>query len=159
MKYLPLYCLLLLVSISSRAQFDITGEGKLYPVKGASQEFDFGFSYIRREGSYRFIVGRYNLTVQTVPEKYALALILQNDQHVWVPDFINEPLVGFELKIENYTIRLYQDTETNPDKANFVLQLNDENYYFSSGPGQINFLFSEEGIKDVNVKGMFKPRR
>lgn len=150
---------LLLFSATSHAQFDISGEGKVYLVTGKSQEFDFGFSYFRQEGSYRFIVGRHTLTVQSVPQKYSLALILQDDEHVWVPDFINEPVNGFEVKIDDYTIKLYQDPEATNAKGNFVVQLNDEQFHFSRGPGQINFLFTEDGIKDVRVEGMFKPRR
>ena len=148
----------LLFSAASHAQFDISGEGKVHLVTGKSQEFDFGFSYFRQEGSYRFIVGRHTLTVQSVPQKYSLALILQ-DEHVWVPDFINEPINGFEVKIDDYTIKLYQDPEASNAKGNFVVQLNDEQFHFSRGPGQINFLFTEDGIKDVRVEGMFKPRR
>ncbi|HEX5793858.1 MAG TPA: hypothetical protein VFY01_11320 [Rheinheimera sp.] len=159
MRYLPLYLTLLLYAAVCQAQFDISGEGKVYLVKGTTQEFDFGFSYFRQEGSYRFIVGRHSLTVHTVPQKYSLALILQDDEQVWVPDFVNEPLTGFELQIEQYHIKLYQDPAANNAKGNFVVQLNDEQFYFSRGPGQINFLFTEQGIKDVRVEGMFKPRR
>lgn len=159
MKFLPLFCLLLGLSFPSQAQFDIAAEGSVTLTTGKTQAFDFGFSYFRQEGSYRFIVGRYNLTVHTVPEKYSLALILQDDKQVWVPDFINEPLLGFELAIEDYTIKLIPNPDPEPLTGNFILQLNDENYYFSNGPGQVDFLFHEDGIKEVRVKGMFKPRR
>ncbi|MDX1392499.1 MAG: hypothetical protein R3241_08965 [Rheinheimera sp.] len=159
MKYLPLWCFLLLFGSAANAQFDISGAGKVHLVNGGSQEFDFGFNYFRQEGSYRFIVGRYSLTVSSVPKKYSLALILQNDKQVWVPDFINEPLAGFELQIENYSLKLYQSPDAVKAKGNFVFQLNDEQYYFDKGPGQVNFLFTEEGIKDVRVEGMFKPRK
>ena len=158
-RHLILFTGLLLFSATSHAQFDISGEGKVYLATGKSQEFDFGFSYFRQEGSYRFIVGRHTLTVQSVPQKYSLALILQNDEQVWVPDFINEPINGFEVTIDDYVIKLYQDSEATNAKGKFVLQLNDEQFHFSRGPGQINFLFTEDGIKDVRVEGMFKPRR
>lgn len=94
-----------------------------------------------------------------MPQKYSLSLILQDDKYVWVSDFINEPLLGFELQIEQYHLRLFQDPEADKAKGNFVLQLNDERFMFSRGPGQVNFMFTEEGIKDVRVEGMFKPRR
>ncbi|MGP9802280.1 hypothetical protein [Rheinheimera sp. NSM] len=141
------------------AQFDIAGEGKVQLTKGGEQEFDFGFSYFRQDGSYRFIVGRHSLSVHTVPQKYSLALILQNDQQVWVPDFINEPLSGFELQIEGYKLKLYQQPGVDDQPGKFILQFNDESYQFSRGPGQVNFYFTEQGIKDVRVEGMFKPKR
>ncbi len=159
MKYLPLYCLLLLLSTASYAQFDIAGKGNVHLLDGSSQGFDFGFSYFRQEGHYRFIVGQHNITVNSVPKKYSLALILQDDDKVWVPDFVNEPLAGFALEIDGYKLKLYQDPEASKAKGNFVFQLNDELFYFNRGPGQVNFLFTESGIKDVRVEGMFKPRK
>jgi hypothetical protein len=159
MKYVPLYCLLLLLSSAGYAQFDISGAGKIHLIKGGSQPFNFGFSYFRQEGSYRFIVGQHNLIVNTVPQKYSLALILQEDDKVWIPDFVNEPLHGFELEIGGYKLKLYKDAEATAARGNFVFQLNNESFYFNRGPGQINFRFTEDGIKDVRVEGMFKPRK
>jgi hypothetical protein len=158
MKYVPLFCLLLLFSGFSNAQFDISGEGKVYLLKGSTQQFDFGFSYFRQEGSYRFIVGRHSLTVSSVPKKYSLSMILQNDNQVWVPDFINEPLNGFELELDGYQLKLFRDPDSDA-KGQFVFKLNSETFYFERGPGQVNFLFTEDGIKDVRVEGMFKPRK
>ena len=150
-------CILLLFSTKAFAQFDINGEGTVYLVNGRSQQFDFGFSYFRQEGSYRFVVGRYNLIVQSVPKKFSLSLVLQDNTHVWVTDFVNEPLVGFELEIDEYNLKLFR--ETNDKDTVFVLQLNNEKFYFDKGPGQVNFLFNDDGIKDVRVEGMFKPRK
>ena len=147
-----------LLALPAQAQFDITGEGNVFLVNGTTQQFDFGFSLFRQDGSYRFIVGRYNLNVPTAPKKYSLALILQDDKHVWVTDFINEPLLGFELQIEQYRIKLFRDPDSDA-KGHFILQINDERFQFRRGPGQISFLFNDRGIKDVRVDGMFKPRR
>lgn len=149
---------MLLVTVPALAQFDIDGSGKVVMQNGRQQEFDFGFSLFRQDGRYRFIVGRHSLDVQTVPQKYSLFLILQDEKSVWVSDFINEPLEGFEFAIDEYQIRLFKDAESNA-KGQFILQVNDERFQFSRGPGQINFLFTERGIKEVNVEGMFKPRR
>ncbi len=160
-RLLPCLVLLFLVLLSpySYAQFDIYGEGTVQLANGKTQPFDFGFSYFRQDGQYRFIVGRYSLTVPSVPQKYSLALVLQDDKQVWVSDFINEPLIGFDLELEQYQIKLYQDNSRVNARGGFVLQLNDERYYFNRGPGQINFLFTEQGIKEVRVEGMFKPAK
>ncbi len=148
----------LLFTLPVQAQFDIAGEGKVYLLNGSEQTFNFGFSFFRQDGTYRFIAGRYHLDVHTVPQKYSLTLILQDDKQVWVPDLINTPLLGFELQLEGYHLRLFQDPQASA-RGDFVFQLNDERFQFSSGPGQVNFLFTEAGIKEVRVKGMFKPKR
>ncbi|QBL08954.1 hypothetical protein E0Z06_05220 [Rheinheimera sp. D18] len=159
MRYLFLFLALSLYSTVSQAQFDISGEGKVYLTNGSTQEFDFGFSYFRQEGRYRFIVGRHNLAVHKVPKKYSLALVLQDEKQIWVTDFINEPLNGFELQLDDYRIKLFKDAKAKDASGNFVLQINDEQFYFSRGPGQINFYFTEDGIKNVRVEGMFKPKK
>lgn len=151
-----LLCTFLLVSPLSFAQFDIFGEGKVYLVNGQNQPFDFGFSYFRQDGKYRFIVGRHSLTVPSVPQKYSLALILQDDKQVWVSDFINEPLTGFELELDGNELVLYQDPAADKAKGNFVLKLNGDRFYFNRGPAQVSFLFNEDGIKEIKVEGMLK---
>ena len=156
MKRLALF-ILLFCSTQAFAQFDISGEGTVYLVNGKSQQFDFGFSYFRQEGSYRFIVGRYNLIVQSVPKKFSLSLVLQDNSHVWVTDFVNEPLAGFEFEIEDYSMKLFR--EKTDENTVFVFQLNEEKFYFDRGPGLVNFMFNEDGIKEVRVEGMFKPRK
>lgn len=159
MMRLVLLLTLLVLSPTALAQFDIDGEGSLLLANGKTVEFDYGFSYYLQEGQYRFIVGRHSLNVPSVPQKYSLALILQQEKAVWVPDFINDPLHGFELTIDDYVIKLYQDDSARQAPGRFVVSLNGELFHFSRGPGQINFYFNEQGIKEVRVEGMFKPRR
>ena len=158
LQYL-LLCAALLFTPLSQAQFDISGEGKVTLTDNSSKTFDFGFSYFRQDGTYRFNAGKQSLNVPSVPQKYSIAVILQDNSHVWVPDFVNEPLSSFELQLEQYSIKLFADPLAVNAPGNFVLQLNDETYYFNRGPGQINFYFTETGIRDVRVEGMFKPRK
>lgn len=158
LQYLLLFTALSFAPLS-QAQFDISGEGKVTLTDNSSKAFDFGFSYIRQDGTYRFTVGRQSLNVPSVPQKYSIAVVLQGRSHVWVPDFINEPLTSFELQLEQYSIKLFADPQAVNAPGNFVLQLNDETYYFNRGPGQINFYFTETGIRDVRIEGMFKPRK
>lgn len=154
------YCLLLLFFTTSSvmAQFDLNGIGSVVLSNGRTEPFDFGFSYFRQEGEYRFIVGRQSINVPSVPQKYSLVLILQNEEFVWVPDFINQPITGFEFNLQQHHIQLFKD-ETSRARGKYILQVNEERFQFSRGPGQINFYFTEQGIKDIRVEGMFKPRR
>lgn len=151
--------LLILMSSTAFAQFDLVGEGEVVLLNGQHQPFDFGFSYFRQDGNYQFIVGRNSLTVPSVPKKYSLALILQDDSQVWVPDFINSPIQQFSLSIEDHKIRLFIDAEATKARGNFILDVDGDRYQFSRGPGQINFYFTEQGLKEIRVEGMYKPRR
>lgn len=157
MKLLPLYCVLLLLASACHAQFVITGQGKMQPLTGDSQTFNFGFSYVRQEGSYRFNAGSQSLKVHTLPKKYSVVLILQDNKQVWIPDFSEQAVNSFDLELGDYKLKLYKDPTALKARGNFVFRLNEDTYYFNRGPAQINFLFAEDGITDVRVEGMFKP--
>lgn len=156
---LLLLCTTLLFSPLSQAQFDIRGEGKVTLTDNSSKTFDFGFSFLRQDGSYRFTVGSQSLNVPSVPQKYSIAVILQDNRYVWVADFVKEPISSFELELGQYSVKLFTDPLAVNAPGKFVLKLNDETYYFYRGPGQINFYFNETGIRDVRIEGMFKPRK
>lgn len=154
------YCLLLLffTSMPVMAQFDLDGTGSVVLTNGRTESFDFGFSYFRQDGFYRFIVGRQSINVPSVPKKYSLVLILQNEEFVWVPDFINQPITGFDFNLEQHKIQLFKDDKSEA-RGKYILQVNNERFQFSRGPGQINFYFTEQGIKEIRVEGMYKPLR
>lgn len=150
--------LLLLMSTKVFADFSVEGKLALQFADGQQQQA-FPMQLIREQGSYIFSVGSQQTRLNAPLQKYSLALILQNDQDVWVTDFANQPLNGFTLQIAEYEITLRRDPQARAARGRYVVQLNDEIFYFSRGPGQINFVFNQQGIAEVQVKGMFKPRR
>ncbi|MDX1676630.1 hypothetical protein [Arsukibacterium sp.] len=146
----------LLMSFPVFAQFQLTGKGTYTLLDGKTVPFQHGFSYIRKEGQYHFSVGKQSLTVNSVPQKYSLALILQNDDEVWVPDFVNAPLRRFEYEISGFSLKLTQEPDIKDGRGNFILHYDGGRYRFNRGPGQVNFIFNEDGIERVEIKGMFK---
>jgi hypothetical protein len=151
--------LLLLISSKVCADFSIEGKLALQFSDGRQQQQVFPIQLIREQGNYLFSAGSQQTRLNAPLQKYSLALILQNDQNVWVTDFANQPLTGFLLEIAGYEIALRRDPQARTARGNYQVQFNDEIFYFSSSPGQINFLFNEQGIAEIQVKGMFKPRR
>lgn len=151
-------CTALLFPFICHAQFDITGQAELILSNGNTQKMDYGFRYFRQDGSYHFIVGEHKLIVPSVPQKYSLALILQQKTQVWVPDFSKEPVQSFTFNIAGSEISLRHDPAVD-SPGNFIVQLNSEIYHFNRGPGQINFYFTEEGISEIKIEGMLKPKK
>ena len=151
--------LLLLFPHYGWAQFDISGAAELTFENGQQQQLSYRFRYFRQEGHYHFVAGEQQLTVPSLPQKYSLALILQDNKDVWIPDFSKVPIHSFSFSIAGNDIKLMRDPAATEAPGSFTLQLNDEIYYFNRGPGQINFYFTEDGIKEVKIEGMFKPRK
>lgn len=157
MKYLLLA--LLFVSFCSHATFSYEGEVKLHFTNGEQRTQKFPLALVREAGNYLFYVGTQSARVSAPPQKYALSLILQHDREVWVSDFTNQPLQGFSLSIADYNIVLKQDQQATAARGRFILEFGDETYFFSRGPAQVNFKLEPSGIVEVEIRGMFKPRR
>ncbi|WP_019674780.1 hypothetical protein [Arsukibacterium perlucidum] len=146
----------LLFSLSAIGQFQLMGNGSYTLQDGKTVPIQYGFSYIRKEGQYHFSAGKQSLIVSSLPQKYSLALILQNEDEVWVPDFVSAPLAEFEFEIADFKLKLTQQPELKDGRGNYILHYDGGRYRFSRGPGQVNFVFNEEGIARVEIKGMLK---
>ncbi|WP_214000189.1 hypothetical protein [Arsukibacterium sp.] len=146
----------LLFSLPAIAQFQLMGNGTYTLQEGDTVAFQYGFGFTRKEGQYHFNAGEQSLIVGSLPQKYALALILQNEDEVWVPDFVNAPISSFDYEISGFEIKLTQEPELKDGRGNFVLHFDGGRYRFNRGPGQVNFIFNDEGIARVEIKGMFK---
>lgn len=157
MKYFVL--VLWLFSFVAQADYRYEGELQLQLLNGEQHTQVFPLALTREAGSYLFQVGAQNVRLPAPPQKYALSLILQAEREVWVTDFISQPLQGFSLNIAEYKISLRKDPEARTARGNYVLTFNDEVFYFSRGPAQINFNFNNNGIAEIEIRGMFKPRR
>lgn len=151
--------LLGLLSSQALANFSVDGELELLFANGQEQQQVFTLQLVREQGSYIFTAGKQQTRLNAPLQKYSIAMILQNEQDVWVTDFANQPLHGFNFEIAGHSIKLSRELTARVAPGRYVLRFNGEAFYFSRGPGQINFLFNEDGIKEIEVKGMFKPRR
>lgn len=150
---------LLFISFCSHATFSYEGEVKLHLTNGEQRTQKFPLALVREAGNYFFYVGAQSARVPAPPQKYALSLILQHDREVWVSDFTNQPLQGFSLSIADYKVVLKQDAQATTAPGKFILQFGDETYFFARGPAHINFKLEPSGIVEVEIRGMFKPRR
>lgn len=151
--------MLLVFSTGSLANFKLEGTLKLHFQNGQQLTQSFPITLTREEGAYQFTAGSLRTRISSPPKKYSLSLILQNNQDVYVTDFSQSPLQGFQLDIAGQQITLSRETQARAAPGRYVVKLNDEIFYFSRGPGQVNFLFNDQGIAEVRIQGMFKPRR
>lgn len=150
---------LLVFSSSLLANFKLEGTLQLHLQNGQQLTQRFPVELTREEGAYQFTAGALRSRLVSPPQKYSLSLILQNNQDVYVTDFSQSPLQGFQLDIAGQRITLSREVQARAAPGRYVVRLNDEIFYFSRGPGQVNFIFNSEGIAEIRIQGMFKPRR
>lgn len=159
MMRLLLGMMLLVLSPAGFASFQLEGKLQLHYQNGKKVTQTFPIKLTREEGAYQFHAGILKTRLNSPPQKYSLSLILQNNEDIYVTDFTNEPLQAFQLDIAGYSISLSRELHARAAPGRYVVKMNDEIFYFSRGPGQVNFLFNSDGISEVKIQGMFKPRR
>ncbi|WP_018692784.1 hypothetical protein [Algicola sagamiensis] len=157
-----LIILLALVSFCCRAEFQLLGSGSALLMDGKRNEIDFGFSYLTKEGAGKtFHVGKQEVSVEDVPEKYTLTILLQNkDKYVWIQEFAPALIETFHWKLGEHVFKLEKnkDSKLTP-KGNYVFFIDGEKNYFAQGMGQIIFYFKDDGLDKIETNGLSsKPR-
>jgi len=150
----------LLVSPVANADFDYSGHGQLVDANGNSHSFQFGFSFLKHEGQYKFNAGRLSMAVDEVPKRYTLELVLHDQQQIWVAEFSKQPIQGFDWQIGDHRLQLNQEPATPKRPARFKLTVDNTDYFFTSkNRGQIQLKFNEKGITEIEVDSMMTQKR
>lgn len=84
--------------------------------------------------------------------------MLHNNEAVWVTDFADAPLLGFEFKIAGHQLKLYQEDGLRMP-GSFVIEIDGVRHHFSRNIGQIDFTFDDTGITGVEPKSLLRPRQ
>lgn len=144
------------------AYFTVPGQGQLVLLDGTKQSLQFGFSFRQQNGTEVFQAGIQEVEVAELPDKYTLALVLHQDEQIWVTDWINKPLQGFEWTLGKHSFKLRKNTDPKyKDKARggYVLMFDDTPYFFHKNMAQIKFYFNKDGVSEIRIEGMFTPGR
>jgi len=155
MKWFSALCFLLAAS-SIQADYEYAGQGHYIDGNGQSHRFDFGLALLKQQHHYMFRLGQQQIAVEESPRRYTLALVLNEQQQVWVPDFSAEPISGFDWQLGPHHLKLYKDNSSQL----YQLQVDENLYQFTSKKrGQIHFVLSETGIKEIRVESMLLQSR
>jgi len=148
---------LLVASLGSfivKADFDLKGDLTLHYPTGSKQEIQMPIAYKGDQYEHKFKVGKMEYSVTGRPEKYSFALVLQKNNYMWVQEFSKGYFESFDWKIGDHKIRLYKEILSKPVKGDYILSIDDKDYFFQQRLAQLTFIFDEEGIKEIEVDGM-----
>lgn len=150
--------LLLAISFlyTSSAFADFRHDGKLvitYPT-GQSTKHDLVLAYTSEGFDHTFQVGKHKFNVSGKPESYSIAMLLQPNNLVWVQEFAKGQFESFSLDIGDYKFKLIKKILNEPVKGDYILSVNNVDYFFQQSLAQITFMFDDDGIKEVEVDGM-----
>lgn len=102
----------------------------------------------------KFIIGENQHKVPGKPEKYSIAILLQDNNFVWVQEFHSKPLKSFTWQLGEHKISLVKEILRKPVKGDYILSIDDKDYFFNNRLAQITFIFNDEGIESFDVSGM-----
>lgn len=153
--------LLTLFSSTVSADFNFTGHAKLSLADGSETAVPFGFSFLKAPEGYLFSLGEHQMDVEEVPKRFTLALVLNDKNQVWVTDFSDKPLSGFNWSLPPHNIQLLKQPELVPQRpGDFSLLIDGTRYHFTEKKrGLIHFNFTESGIDSITVESMVMPKR
>ncbi len=152
---------LMLFSTTVSADFNFTGQAKLALADGSESTVPFGFSFLKAQEGYSFSLGQHQMDVEEVPKRFTLAIVLNDKNQVWVTDFSDKPLNGFNWSLPPHNIQLVKQPDLVPKRpGDFSLLINGARYHFTEKKrGLIHFNFTEKGIDSINVEAMLMPKR
>jgi hypothetical protein len=152
---------LMLFSAAVSADFNFSGQATLQLAEGSKTTLPFGFSFLKAPEGFLFSLGEHQMAVEEVPKRFTLALVLNDQDQVWVTDFSHKPLHGFDWKIAPHSIQLLKQTDLVPKRpGNFTLLIDGVRYHFTEKKrGLIHFNFTETGIDTITVEAMVMPKR
>ena len=149
--------MLSLFCASAQADFSYVGKGKLLFPTGTETDLEFTLAATKLSNGYSFKVGQQALEVAQVPEKYSIWFSLNKAHEVYVQEFATTYLQEFELKLDDYNITLKKKIlKPKPAKGDYVLSINNLEYFFTSNQGQIDIFMNEEGIVSIEANGFAK---
>lgn len=154
-KFLAL--VLSLMCFCANADFNHTGIGKVIFPTGTQTELNFTLAARKTPNGYSFTAGQQELEVAQIPEKYSIWLSMNKDQLVYVQEFANAYFKEFELQLGDYEVKLRKKVlKPNPARGDYVLSINNLDFFFTSNQGQIDILMDENGITTIEANGFAK---
>ncbi|MFY8349876.1 hypothetical protein AAEU29_05045 [Pseudoalteromonas sp. SSM20] len=157
MKSYLLFFLLMSVSSIAKANFELPGSGTVTYPSGLKKEFNFGFKWDKQ--NRQFTIGAQQYPMEQLPDSYAIALTLAgDDQAVFVQEFANGFISEFEWQIGSHVIRLEKNRSEYPVRGDYVLWIDQYNYYLANGNPSIKLVFDKSGINYIIPSGITKDK-
>lgn len=139
----------------SLANFDYQGPGELIYPTGVKKPFKFGFAWDSKNQQFR--IGPKSYSMSDLPESYSIALTLSKDESkIWVQEFNPGFIETFNWQLGDHKIQLNKKNFKQAVKGNYVLTLNNTDYFFVRNNISIEVKFNEKGIDNIKIDGVTK---
>ena len=157
MKSYLLILLLSCISFVCQASFELPGSGTVTYPSGMKKEFNFGFKWDKK--NKQFTIGSQQYPMDQLADSYSLAITLAgDDQAVFVQEFAKGFISEFEWQIGPHTIKLVKERLDYPVRGDYILWVDQNNYFLKTGNPTIKFVFNKDGINYILPSGITKDK-
>ena len=151
----PLIVIVLLFTSSmSQASFEHVGKLVVGFESGQIKEQNFVLAFREKGDKNEFQIGKQKFVVAGKPDSYSLAMVLGENNLVWLNEFSGGYFKTFKLEIGSFTLKLAKKVYKDPVMGDYVLSINNVDYFFQSQVAQLTFKFGEKGIEEIEADGM-----
>ena len=147
----------MVVSLSVQAEFQLKGSGIISYPTGVVNLLPIGFSITKGSNGFTFVAGEQEMQVSSVPEKYSIWLSINKEHQIFVQEFSRSYFNEFEWQLGNHSIALKKKV-LSPKRylGDYVLSIDNIDYFFKSKQSFIDILFNEDGISSIEANGFLK---
>lgn len=154
-----LFFTLLLASNNAQADFDLKGKGNLVYPTGMVKPFEYGFGFKQGNEGYTFRVGEQVMNTTDVPAKYTIWISVHNNESVFVQEFTKGYFKEFDWTIGDHKVKLTKKVfKKRRVKGDYVLTINDEEFYFAKTTAQLNIHFTKKGVRNIDTDGFVRDK-
>ena len=92
-----------------------------------------------------------------LPESYSIAITLSKDEEqIWVQEFNNGFIESFNWQIGEHSLQLKKSKFKDPVKGDYVISLDNKDYFFARNNISITVKFNNDGIDRIAIDGVTK---
>ncbi|WP_241968771.1 hypothetical protein [Idiomarina tyrosinivorans] len=152
---------LILMTLTFTAHADWLEKGKgtvTYP-SGRVDNINFDFEYKTVFDEHYFRAGQSQIHVDEVPPNYILNMIINDAGNIYVAEFSNGFLHGFDFHLGKHRVwvrKLPEDERDGEIMGDFLVKIDDKDYLFNTTHPTVIFEFDENGVADISGSGYIK---
>lgn len=129
-----------------------------YP-SGRTAPLDYQFAFLNDNGQTYFHAGKQKVATDSVPPNYILNMIVGKNGDLYVPEFAQGSLHGFDVRVGDHRIRIQRTAPTDSKQASlndYRVLIDDRNMLLDTTHPTIMFEFDDTGLIGINGSGYKK---
>ncbi|EKE84247.1 hypothetical protein [Idiomarina xiamenensis] len=151
----------LFVSGLAHAEFSEMVRGKVTYPSGRTESVNFELSFKQVFDKMYFRAGKSRIQTDEVPESYILNVIVNKDGLIYVAEFADGYINGFDVRVGSHHVSFKQRSQSDDERneigyENIEVSIDSSSYLLDTTHPTVMFEFDQNGIIGINGSGYNK---